>query len=158
MRLKVVAMLCGMAVLSPAAAYARQSPTTLFCGSIGVKVRPLTGAMADSLGMTERYGAVFRRPRPGGPAAKAGIAAYDVVTAVNGASLADWRDFATMISAKAPGTVVSLTTYRNRQLIEVRVRLGWTKCAHAHGRRVDRSRRSRHAHPARPQGIQSALD
>ena len=71
--------------------------------------------------MTERYGAVFRRPRPGGPAAKAGIAAYDVVTAVNGASLADWRDFATMISAKAPGTVVSLTTYRNRQLIEVRV-------------------------------------
>lgn len=121
MRLKVVAVLCGMAVM-PTVAHAQQPAPTPFCGWIGAKVGPLTEVTADSLGMTQPYGAVFRRPRRGGPAAKAGIAAYDVVTAINGASLADWRDFATMISAKAPGTVVSLTTYRNRQLIEVHVR------------------------------------
>lgn len=157
MRLKVVAVLCGMAVM-PTVAHAQQPAPTPFCGWIGAKVGPLTEVTADSLGMTQPYGAVFRRPRRGGPAAKAGIAAYDVVTAINGASLADWRDFATMISAKAPGTVVSLTTYRNRQLIEVHVRLGWSKCAHARGRRVDRALRSGNAHSARPQGIQSALD
>jgi len=131
-------MLCGAALL-PLAANAQQPATKLFCSSIGVKVGPITGAIADSLGMAERYGAVFRRPRPSGPAAKAGIEAFDVVTAINGAPLKSWRDFATAISAMAPGTAVSLTTYRNRQLIEVRLRLGWSKCANDSGKRVDRA-------------------
>ena len=90
--------------------------------------------MADSLGMAERYGTVFRRPRPGGPAANAGIEAFDVVTAINGAPLTTWQDFAMTISKMAPGTVVDLTTYRDSQLIDVRVTLGWSKCGNAAGK------------------------
>jgi serine protease Do len=139
MRLRVIAMLCGVVGFLPLAVQAQQSRATLFCGSIGVGIGPMTAAIADSLGMTERYGGVFRRPRPGGPAAKAGIAAYDVLTAVNGAPLANWRNFATMIAAMAPGTVVDLTTYRDRQLIDVRVGLGWRRCTNGPGKRGDRA-------------------
>jgi S1-C subfamily serine protease len=46
------------------------------CGSIGVQVHPVKTAFADSLGMTALYRAIFGRPRPGGPAAKAGIERY----------------------------------------------------------------------------------
>ncbi|MGO9699687.1 MAG: S1C family serine protease [Xanthobacteraceae bacterium] len=128
MRLKIIALLCCLAA-APPGAHAQQPATTLFCGSIGVKVGPMTPAFANSLGITERYGAIFHRPRPGGPAAQAGIEALDVVTAINGAPLTSWRDFATAISTLAPGTVVHLTTYRNRELIDVRVRVAWSKCA-----------------------------
>ena len=34
------------------------------CGWIGVEVRPMTRPFADSLGMTEPYGAIFDRPSP----------------------------------------------------------------------------------------------
>ena len=156
MRVQSIAMLCG-AVLLPLAAHAQQRATS-FCSSIGVKVGPIAGAIADSLGMTERYGAVFRRPQSSGPAARAGIEALDVVTAIDGAPLKSWRDFATTISAMAPGTAVSLTTYRNRQLIEVRLRLGWSKCANGSGKRVDHGPGGNDVLASTPQGMWSALD
>jgi len=78
--------------------------------------------------MTEQYGAIFKRPRPGGPAAKAGIEACAVVTSINGAPLMEWRDFAPTISQMAPDTTVYLTTWRSRQVINVRVVLGAGTC------------------------------
>src|SRR6516164_2075516 len=58
------------------------------CGWIGVKVSPMTKPFAESLGMTELYGAIFDQPRPGSPAAQANIELGDVITAVNGTPLA----------------------------------------------------------------------
>lgn len=102
--------------------------TALPCGWIGVRVHPMTAAFADSLGMTQPYGAIFGQPRPGGPAAQAKIEAYDVVTAINGSPLRSWRDFGPIIASMAPGTRVYLTTWRSGQLIDVRVVLGSGKC------------------------------
>ena len=90
----------------------------------------MTTAFAQSLGMTEPYGAIFGRPRRGSPAAKAGIERYDVVTAINGVPLRSWRDFAPAIARTAPGTVVYLTTWRSRQLTQARVIVG-RRCADA---------------------------
>ncbi len=112
----------------PLAAMAQDLATPQFCGWIGVRVGPITPAFADSLGMTEPYGAIFKRPEPGSPAAHAKIEAGDVITAINGSPLRKWSDFATTISMMAPGTVVYLTTYRDRQLIEARVTLGYSRC------------------------------
>jgi serine protease Do len=98
------------------------------CSFLGVQVRPITAAFAASLGMAEPYGAIFDRPEPDGPAARAGIQTGDVVTSINGLPLSSWSDFATTISQFAPGTTVNLTTWRNGQLIEVAVTLGSTKC------------------------------
>lgn len=156
MRLKILLLLGCVAALPPSA-YAQSAPM-LFCGSIGAKVGPITRAVADSLGMPERYGAVFRRLRPGGPAASAGVEAFDVVTAINGIPLAKWRNFTPTISAMAPGTVVNLTTYRNRQSIGVSVTLGWSKCSNGRARRVGRGLRDSDVVASKPQGTRSTLD
>ena len=73
----------GIAVLAAVWALgtrAQHSGMPTVCGSIGVQVRPMTAAFAYSLGMTEIYGAIFRQPKRGGPAAMAGIEAGDVVS------------------------------------------------------------------------------
>ena len=98
------------------------------CGWIGVQVSPMTMPFAESLGMTELYGAIFERPEPGSPAAQAKIEAYDVITAINGSLLKSWSDFTPIISAMAPGTDVYLRTYRSGQLIERKVTLGYSTC------------------------------
>jgi len=98
------------------------------CGYFGARVSPMTRAFATSLGMNQPYGAIFHRPVPGGPAAHAGIEAYDVVTAINGTPLKSARDFVPTISAIAPGTSVFLDLWRSRQFIQVRVILGAKKC------------------------------
>jgi serine protease Do len=88
----------------------------------------MTRAFADSLGMAEPYGAIFEAPEPGGPAAHEGIQAGDVVTAINGAPVMRWSDFAGMIAAYAPETRVDLSTFRDGQMIVVKVVLGSGKC------------------------------
>ncbi len=106
----------------------REPQGPVYCGWIGVTVSPMTTAFADSLGMAEPYGAIFGQPEPGSPAAAAGIGAGDVVTAINGEALRRSSNFAPMISKMSPGFFITLTTYRNGELIEVRLMLGSSKC------------------------------
>lgn len=123
--------LATAAAMTAALLVSWQSQAAPVCGAIGVAVRPMTGAFADSLGMTEIYGAIFRRPGPGSPAAQAGIEAGDVVTAINGAPLRSWRDFTPAIAAFAPGTRITLNIWRSRQFMIVQVRLGAGRCSPA---------------------------
>jgi serine protease Do len=77
-------------------------------GWLGVQVQPVTADIADSLGLKQARGAMVDNPQDGSPAAKAGIEAGDVITAVNGADVKDARDLARNISMIAPGTSVKL--------------------------------------------------
>ena len=86
--------------------------------------------------MTTPYGALFRRPQPGGPAAQAGIEPYDAVTAINGAPLQNWREFAGIVSGMAPGTRIYLTTWRSTQLLQVGVVVAASKCVPTHAAHV----------------------
>jgi hypothetical protein len=107
------------------------------CGWIGVQVRPMTSAFADSLGMVEPYGAIFDQPEPGSPAANAGIEPGDIITAINGSPLKGASDFVAIISTMAPDSMIYLSTFRNGEMIEVRLVLGSSICA-------KRARRNRH--------------
>jgi serine protease Do len=98
------------------------------CGWSGVHVGRMSRPVADSLGMTTPYGAIFRRPEPGSPAAKAKIEAGDVIAAINGNALLSWQDFAPIISNHAPGTTVYFRTFRDGQLIDRAVILRSGKC------------------------------
>ena len=77
-------------------------------GWLGVQVQPVSADIADSMGLKQARGALVDSPQEGSPAAKAGIAAGDVITAVNGDEIKDSRALARTISMMAPGTSVKL--------------------------------------------------
>ncbi|HTP92940.1 MAG TPA: Do family serine endopeptidase [Xanthobacteraceae bacterium] len=84
-------------------------------GWLGVQIQPVTAAIADSLGMKKAEGAMVDEPQDGSPAAKAGIKAGDVITAVNGTSVKDARDLARTIGMMAPDSSVKLDVLRDGQ-------------------------------------------
>jgi len=93
-------------------------------GWMGVQIQAVTGDIADSLGMKTPEGAIVDEPQAGSPAAKAGIVAGDVITAVDGKTVKDSRNLARMIAAFAPGTSVKLDVLHNGASKSVTVMLG----------------------------------
>ena len=81
-------------------------------GWIGVRIQPVTSAIAESLGMKESNGALVAEPKADSPAAKAGIQSRDVITAVNGNPVKDARDLAMQVGGMAPGAEVNVTIWR----------------------------------------------
>jgi serine protease Do len=93
-------------------------------GWLGVQVQPVTADIADSLGMKQASGAMVDNPQDGSPAAKAGIEAGDVITAVNGTAVKDSRDLARNISMMAPGSSVKLDVLHKGEARTLTVALG----------------------------------
>jgi serine protease Do len=81
-------------------------------GWIGVQIQPVTAELAENLGLKAPEGALVADPQANGPAAKAGIEAGDVITAVNGTHVKDAKDLARQIGTMAPGAAVKLTVWR----------------------------------------------
>ncbi len=79
---------------------------------IGVQVQPVTPGIAESLGMKKAEGALVDEAQADTPAAKAGIQAGDVITAVNGNAIKDSGQLAREISAMSPGSTVKLDVLR----------------------------------------------
>ncbi len=88
-------------------------------GWIGVQIQPVTKDIAASLGLAEEKGAIVASPQDDGPAAKAGVKAGDVITAVNGETVQDPRDLARKIANIAPGEKASLTVWRKNKAEEI---------------------------------------
>jgi serine protease Do len=78
-------------------------------GWIGVQIQPVTKDIADSLGLKNAEGALVAEPQANSPAAKAGIEAGDVITAVDGKEVKDARDLAKRIGSMAPKTSIKLS-------------------------------------------------
>ncbi len=93
-------------------------------GWLGVQVQPVTSDIADSLGLKEARGAIVDNPQDGSPAAKAGIEAGDVITAVNGTAVKDSRDLARTIATLAPGSSVKLDVFHKGESKAVTLALG----------------------------------
>ncbi|MDE2377441.1 Do family serine endopeptidase [Bradyrhizobium sp.] len=93
-------------------------------GWLGVQVQPVTSDIADSLGLKEARGAIVDNPQDGSPAAKAGIEAGDVITAVNGTAVKDSRDLARTIGTMAPGSSVKLDVWHKGATKTVTLALG----------------------------------
>jgi serine protease Do len=93
-------------------------------GWLGVQVQAVTPEIADSLGLKQARGAMVDNPQAGSPAAKAGIEAGDIITAVNDTEVKDSRDLARTVSMMAPGTSVKLDVLHQGKSKTVTVALG----------------------------------
>jgi len=82
-------------------------------GWIGVTIQPVTKDLADGLGLKKTEGALVAEPQPNSPAAKAGIKAGDVITAVNDQAVEGPRDLAKKIGAMSPDSKVKLSIMRD---------------------------------------------
>ena len=91
---------------------------------LGVQIQPVTADIADSLGLKTAEGAIVDQPQPASPAAKAGIEAGDVITAVNSKPVKDSRALAQMIGMMAPGTSVKLTLLHKGEMKTMDLTLG----------------------------------
>jgi serine protease Do len=93
-------------------------------GFIGVQMQEVTPPIAETLGLASARGALVAVSEAGGPAAKSGIRAGDVISAIDGRQVADTRDLAKTISAMSPGVSAKLTVIRGGQARAIDVTLG----------------------------------
>jgi serine protease Do len=93
-------------------------------GWMGVRVQPVSQGIADSLGLKKAEGALVDEPQPNSPAAKAGIEAGDVITAINGTAVKDSRDLARKVAAMTPGTSVKFSVLRKGEAKTIELTLG----------------------------------
>ncbi len=82
-------------------------------GKLGVMIQGLDNDLAQSFGLSKAKGALIASVEPGSAADKAGLQAGDVVTAVDGAEVAESSDLPRIIGEKRPGAVVKLQIWRN---------------------------------------------
>ena len=92
-------------------------------GWLGVQVQPVTQGIAESLGLKNAEGALVDDAQSDTPAAKAGIQAGDVITAVNGTAIKDSRGLAREISGMAPGSSAKLDILRKGESKTITVTL-----------------------------------
>jgi serine protease Do len=93
-------------------------------GWLGVQIQPVTKDIAESLGLAKTEGALVADPQADGPAKAAGIAAGDVITAVDGKTVESPRELARQIANMSPGTKTDITVWRGGESKTISVKLG----------------------------------
>jgi S1-C subfamily serine protease len=107
--------------------------------SMGVVGLPIGPELADQLGLASDYGLLVMQVTPGSGADRAGIKggnqqAYlgnariliggDLIVAIDGESVEDQQDLSSVMNKHRAGDVVTVTIYRGKKKIDVRVTLG----------------------------------
>jgi serine protease Do len=93
-------------------------------GWLGVQIQPVTADIADSMGLNTTQGALVAQPQADSPAAKAGIQAGDVITAVDGQAVKSSHELARKIGAMSPGSSAKIDIWRNGQTKTLTLALG----------------------------------
>jgi serine protease Do len=88
---------------------------------IGVQVQELTRDLASSFGLQEPRGALVAMVEEGGPAAKAGMQAGDIVLSLNGQPIQNSADLARLVAGNKPGTTVTADVWRKGQIMPLKI-------------------------------------
>ncbi len=90
-------------------------------GYIGVSIQQLSDDLAAALGLPKNSGEIIARAEPGGPAAKAGVRAGDVVTRVNGTAVSPDTTLSYLVANVRPGQQARLDIIRDGKPVTVTV-------------------------------------
>jgi len=82
-------------------------------GYLGVGIQRMTDDIAGALGLPKDQGEIIGRVEPGGPGAKAGLRAGDVVVAINGEAVTPERTLSSLVANAAPGSSIRLDVIRD---------------------------------------------
>ncbi|KQT55283.1 MULTISPECIES: Do family serine endopeptidase [unclassified Aureimonas] len=93
-------------------------------GWLGVQIAPVTDDIAEAVGLSSDQGAIVTLPDSDTPATKAGIQTGDVITAINGETVAGPRELARKVAEYAPGVGIDVTIWRANKASNVKVTLG----------------------------------
>ena len=93
-------------------------------GWIGVAVQDMTREFAESFKLPEVGGALISEVLRGGPADKGGVKPGDILTAINGKSVANSAGMLNLIAALLPGQPATLKVIRDRKETELTVTVG----------------------------------
>ena len=89
-----------------------------------MQIQPVTPDIADDLGLKAAEGALVAQPQADSPAAKGGINAGDVITALDGQPVKDAHELAMKIGALPPGRSVKIDIWRDGKVRTVTLTLG----------------------------------
>ncbi len=93
-------------------------------GRLGVSMQDLTPALARTLGVTAREGAVLAQVQPGSPAAAAGLREGDVVLSIGNRPVRGSADLRTRLGLAPVGETLDLRVARGAEERRVQVRIG----------------------------------
>ncbi len=85
-------------------------------GFLGIGTQDITAALAESLELKTRKGALVSEVQPDSPAAKAGLKNGDVIASVNGIAIPDSQTLSLTVGGIAPGTELDLEVIRAGQV------------------------------------------
>ena len=111
-------LFAALASLMPASSLAGEK------GYVGLEVRDLEQAEAETLGWEAPRGVFVVTLFEDGPALEAGVAAGDIIVSVDGSEVDGIEAFVDVISGNAPGTSVRLRLLRERKERRVTLILG----------------------------------
>ena len=93
-------------------------------GDIGVHTQTITPLMAEALGVTTDAGVVLSDVAPGGPAARAGLQAGDLVLSLDGKRMENGRQLRINLYAHGMNETVVLDVQRGERKLSIRVPVG----------------------------------
>ena len=92
-------------------------------GYLGIQLQELDPDLQKLVGIPASQGAVVIDVVDGEPGQAAGLKRYDVITALSGQPIEDGDHLVRAVAAKAPGSTVSLTVFRDGKYLKLSARL-----------------------------------
>jgi serine protease Do len=93
-------------------------------GWLGVRIQSVTDEIAENLGLKDQHGALVASVSPGGPAAKAGIKAGDVITSFDGKDVSEMRRLPRIVAETPINKEVNLTLWRDGKKLQLTAVVG----------------------------------
>jgi serine protease Do len=95
-------------------------------GYLGVEVQEVTPALASALGLDDKQpkGALVAMVTPNGPAAKAGLAAGDVIQTFDGKTVEDMKALPRLVAETPSGKSVALSVRRQGKTVDLEAVIG----------------------------------